>query len=153
MSKEYIIPAKARSYLCVELYKIIKNENLETRPHFTKDTKLLKSVWVVSLPSANNELQQLLRKCKNFSLGFLFPILGLSKSAHYDWKLYINPSFPVNYTSKFRRGKKWKEKIKGPRFPAQHVAFGVDLRSEKNISPRSSNCPRNTFPEIPAEGS
>lgn len=115
--------------------------------------KLLKSVWVASLPSANNELQQLLSKYKNFSLWFLFPILGLSKSVHYDWKLFISPSFPVNYTSKFRRGKKWKEKIKGPRFPAQHVAFGVDLRSEKNISLRSSNCPRYTSPEIPAEGS
>lgn len=47
------------------------------------------------------------------------------------------------------------EKIKRPGFPAQHVAFGVDLRSEKIIIKYkgNSNCPRNTFPEVPAEGS
>lgn len=28
-----------------------------------------------------------------------------------------------------------REKIKGPEFPAQYAAFGVDLRSEKKYKP------------------
>lgn len=152
MSKEYIIPAKSRNYLCGELCKILKSENFKTGPHSTKDMKVLKSVWVSTLGSAISESDAKITYCD-----FFFSILGPSECIHSDWKAY---SFPhaIKCTGKLRgekiKGENKKTRVPGPAHPFQCKSKkGKNLRTVKQSQMKGPSVPETHFLRYPAESS